>query len=81
MWYDRYDEDDLDNHHPTCKGGCNQLADECMCNYDFERGMWKNQIAWSSQIEQESDRVLSVTVLDEEPPDVIVTRWDSDHLM
>lgn len=26
-------EDDLDNHHPTCRGGCGQLADECMCNW------------------------------------------------
>jgi hypothetical protein len=65
MWYDRYDEDDLDNHHPTCKGGCNQLADECMCNYDFERGVWKNQIAWSSQIVYDSDVVLSVVRHDE----------------
>jgi hypothetical protein len=65
MWYDRYDEDDLANHHPTCKGGCNQLADECMCNYDFERGMWKSQIAWSSQIVYDSDVVLSVVRHDE----------------
>lgn len=28
---DEYDEDDLSNHHPTCRGGCGQLADECEC--------------------------------------------------
>jgi hypothetical protein len=65
MWWHRYDDDDLDDHHPTCKGGCNQLADECMCNYDFERGEWKNQIAWSSQIVYDSDVVLSVVRHDE----------------
>ena len=43
MWYDRYDDDDLDNHHPTCKGGCNQLADECMCNWDYQTGTWKTR--------------------------------------
>lgn len=26
------DDDDLDNHHPVCKGPCGQLADECMCH-------------------------------------------------
>ena len=28
-YYDPY----LEEHHPTCKGGCGQLADECMCNW------------------------------------------------
>jgi hypothetical protein len=28
------DIDDLDNHHPPCRGGCGQLADECMCNWN-----------------------------------------------
>ena len=32
MW-DPRDEDDLDNHHPTCRGGCGELADECMCKW------------------------------------------------
>jgi hypothetical protein len=45
MWWHRYDDDDLDNHHPACKGPCGQLADECMCNYDFERGVWRNNNA------------------------------------
>lgn len=31
MYWD--DDDDLDNHHPTCKGPCGQLADECMCSW------------------------------------------------
>lgn len=29
-------DDDLDNHHPDCPGGCGELADECMCNFKFE---------------------------------------------
>lgn len=32
MW-DPRDVDDLDNHHPTCRGGCGELADECMCQW------------------------------------------------
>ena len=24
-------EFDLDDHHPPCRGGCGQLADECEC--------------------------------------------------
>lgn len=65
MWYDRYDEDDLDNHHPICKGGCNQLADECMCNYDFERGVWKTvDTAPVDNVDYDED-----------------AGWVSDHLM
>jgi len=28
MWTNEYDE--MDNHHPTCRCGCGELADECM---------------------------------------------------
>lgn len=33
MWDDDYDE--LVDHHPPCRGGCGQLADECMCNWTW----------------------------------------------
>jgi len=56
MWYDRYDEDDLDNHHPTCKGPCGQLADECMCT-------------WPLTGTYDPDRVLSVEVHGEQEED------------
>lgn len=26
-----YDDPDWDDHHPACRGGCGQLADECEC--------------------------------------------------
>jgi len=37
------DDDDLDNHHPSCKGPCGMLADECMCSWPKE--YWANENA------------------------------------
>lgn len=31
--FDPRDIDELTDHHPPCRGGCGELADECMCNW------------------------------------------------
>lgn len=81
MWYDRYAEDDLDNHHPTCKGGCGELADECMCNFDYKTGTWKKHVQclhnWNYGYG--CRYCLGCGAVDTAPVDNV--GWTSDHWM